>query len=232
MGCICSKHDQANDQQPRKSTNQQKKIVNDSPVELVPFSPRLGQPNALSTNRRTPRSPHAPEELGSVSFELFDKNDKLKKIEKNQLKDFTFEGIITQAKVVSVYDGDTCRVAFYYPLDSDEIIMFSGRLAGIDTPEIRTKNFKEKELAIKAKNRLIELVTENEKSNEKGNNKLIYIKCMKNDKYGRPMIFLFQEEQENDSGYTLENSINDILVKEKLAKYYNGGRKEPWFVKK
>ena len=47
-----------------------------------------------------------------------------------------------EAKVISVYDGDTIKALF--PLNG-VMYKWNCRLVGIDTPEIRTRNLKEKE---------------------------------------------------------------------------------------
>ena len=132
--------------------------------------------------------------------------------------DTTFDGLCTFAKCVDVYDGDTCRLKFYY---RNEITQYLVRLYGIDTPELRprkTKNRteesikKEKDLGIKAK---IEL------SKKICGKKLIYVKFGKFDKYGRPLVTLF----ENDKNLNFYNSINNMLIKKKLAVSYEGNKK-------
>ncbi len=61
-----------------------------------------------------------------------------------------------QAKVISIYDGDTFTAQiFSWPQHSIEARV---RIRGIDTPEIRGKCKSEKEMAQKAKERLIELI--------------------------------------------------------------------------
>ena len=100
-----------------------------------------------------------------------------------------------KAKVVSVYDGDTCRadidVGFGIVLKNKTI-----RLSNIDTAEIRSE---EKESAIKARDRLRELVLDKE----------IILQTMKDrtGKYGRIIGVLYSDG----------NNINDLLVEEGLA---------------
>ena len=57
-------------------------------------------------------------------------------------KELSFEDQIIETKVISVYDGDTIKVVF--PLN-DIFYKWNCRLMGVDTPEIRTRNTKEKE---------------------------------------------------------------------------------------
>ena len=51
------------------------------------------------------------------------------------------------AKVVKVYDGDTITVAAKLPFIDSPIYRFSVRLNGIDSPEIKGTNEKERKLA-------------------------------------------------------------------------------------
>ena len=146
--------------------------------------------------------------------------DRLEHIKREHLTDFSFVNIRTVAKVVSVYDGDTVRVAFPYPPnnDSPEILMSSCRLSKIDTPEIRGTNDKEKEHAYKARDRLKELTMSSE-------TQLVYVQFDKNDKYGRPLVTIFIDYESVDN---FELSVNNQLVVENYAKLYDGGKKEEW----
>ena len=47
---------------------------------------------------------------------------------------FSLNGMTFNAKVVDVYDGDTCTVIFYY---KDEPIKFKCRCKGYDSPEMK-----------------------------------------------------------------------------------------------
>ena len=69
---------------------------------------------------------------------------------------------INYGKVVKVYDGDTITIVT--PLFNGDVspksklYKFNVRILGIDTPELKTKNVGEKELGIKAKNALSDLI--------------------------------------------------------------------------
>ena len=167
--------------------------------------------------------------LGAPSFgapENLNFEQVLKVAEKKDFKDFSFDGKIRTAKCVSVYDGDTCRVVFYLnepPLitnseECEQPVMASVRLLGIDTPELRTKSEKEKELAKKAKARLIKLIMNPDQ--------LITVQFDKNDKYGRPLATLYTKR--NSSVYEFDKSVNAQLISEGHAKSYLGGTKESW----
>ena len=73
----------------------------------------------------------------------------------NTTKIFSFKGQKIKCKVVSVYDGDTMKVVF--PLNN-KMYKWNCRLLGIDTPELRTKDKHEKDLAKIAKENLMKLV--------------------------------------------------------------------------
>ena len=64
---------------------------------------------------------------------------------------FSFKDQTIEAKVVSVYDGDTIKVVF--PL-SNVYYKWNCRLTGVDTPEIRTRCKKEKAYGYKVRDEL------------------------------------------------------------------------------
>ena len=93
----------------------------------------------------------------------------------------TFNGDEFTAKIVYIYDGDTMHVVFnalgdYY--------RWNCRVMGVDTPEIRTKNLKEKEMGYKVRDILKNYFL----------NQIVKIKCYKFDKYGRLLIDVFLPE--------------------------------------
>jgi len=111
------------------------------------------------------------------------------------------------AKVIDVYDGDSCTILI--DLGFNLTLKEKCRLYGIDTPELRSNNLQEKELAKKARDYLKELVL----------NKTVTIETHKEGKYGRYLVNLY-------IGNIL---INDMLVAEGYAKPYYGGKRESWF---
>ena len=131
-------------------------------------------------------------------------------------KIFSFEGRKCIGKVVDVYDGDTVKIVF--PLsekEPDRLYKWNCRLINVDTPELRTKNLKEKEFGKLVRNKLREKILDN----------LVYISCMDFDKYGRLLVEIFE-----DSEYKI--SINNWLISNEYAKEYHGGKKSLWFVDK
>jgi len=149
----------------------------------------------------------------NLENEINNLNDKLVPIDNpKDVNYFNFDGKTFIAKPCHVYDGDTFSVIFDY---KGELIKYRCRCFGYDTPEMRPskKNLnrdKEKELALIAKKRMIELL-------EAHPSKLIKIECLKFDKYGRILIKAFNNIN--------EKSINEIMVDEGHGRWYDGGTK-------
>ena len=86
------------------------------------------------------------------------------------------------------------------------------RLAGIDTPESRTRDLEEKKRGLASKARLIELL-------DKGD---LVVESTDVGKYGR-VLGILRVYPENLS---LPININDTLVEEGFAVEYHGGKKK------
>jgi len=129
----------------------------------------------------------------------------------NSTKIFTFEGRKCQGKVVDVYDGDTVKIVFSLTeKEPDRLYKWNCRLINVDTPEIRTKNLKEKKFAKQVRDCLREKIL----------NKIVTIECKDFDKYGRLLVEIFYEDI----------NINNWLIENNYAKKYYGGKKTEWFV--
>ena len=111
---------------------------------------------------------------------------------------------VKEGFVIKVYDGDTITIATRVNNDKT-IYRFSVRLNGIDCPEMKTHNESEKTLAVMAKNRVIELIYK----------KKVVLKDVKMEKYGRLLANVYYNN----------TCINELLVKERLALKYDGGKK-------
>jgi micrococcal nuclease len=112
------------------------------------------------------------------------------------------------AQVVSVYDGDTAtfRVEFTRHLLWTPTI----RIRGMDAPEIRGKCKTERELALKAKETLRELVS-----------KGVILKNMEDDKYGGRHLA--------DIDTINGESVADLMIKTGLARPYDGkAKRQGW----
>jgi endonuclease YncB( thermonuclease family) len=138
---------------------------------------------------------------------------------------FSLKGMKTYARVIDVYDGDTITIV----IDVNNFFLkFKCRLNGIDTCEIRSKNTLIKQLAVQAKNRLFNLITNHtidELYNKKElieyfdkNVSIIWVHCLDFDKYGRLLI-------DCSSSPDAPKSFSQILIDEKLACSYDGDTK-------
>ena len=119
----------------------------------------------------------------------------------------TFIPPITEGKVIKVYDGDTITVTTKVPgmMDSP-LYKFSVRLNYIDTPELRTKNEEEKEIAKLARDALSSKIL----------GKIVQLKDVKLEKYGRILCEVYHEDL----------CLNDWLVDNRYAVKYDGGKKK------
>lgn len=124
---------------------------------------------------------------------------------------YTFAGKKIIAKCVKVYDGDSITACFC-PTNEEEgsIYKFSVRLAGIDTPELRSHDEKEKKAAYEARDFLSKKIL----------NKLIVLKCADFDKYGRILADVFS--------YDESEHFNNLMITHKFAYPYGGGKKQPF----
>lgn len=140
---------------------------------------------------------------------------------------FSLNNVQTLARVVSVYDGDTMHVII--PV-LGSFFKFSLRMYGIDTCEIKSKNASNKETAIKARNRLIELVTKKGFDESLKTKKqiegmldkdvyLVWLNCLEMDKYGRVLAKVYSTKGDL-------KSFSDVLVEENLAYEYFGETKK------
>ena len=129
---------------------------------------------------------------------------------KQNTKFFSLEGQIFEAKIVYIYDGDTMHVVFSL---FNKTYKWNCRVMGVDTPEVRTRNLKEKEMGIRVRDIL----------REKLQDKIVKIKCFDFDKYGRLLIDLCFEFEPGS-----EMLLSQWLIQNKYAYEYNGGTKQSW----
>ena len=106
------------------------------------------------------------------------------------------------------YDGDTCYVSA--PALPGKLSKMSVRVLGIDTPEIKGKCEKEKELALIGRQTANQLFRAADK---------IEFKDLKWDKYGGRVL----------SNVYLDGKLySNILIEKGLARPYDGGAKKGW----
>jgi micrococcal nuclease len=118
-----------------------------------------------------------------------------------------------EGEIVRVVDGDTvivnCDLGFGLWKKNLKL-----RFSGIDTPEKRTRNLKEKELGLKATARVKELCA----------NKIRFISHFL-DKYGRSLAIPYVINEDGTTG----ESICEILINEGHAvKYFGGTKTKVW----
>lgn len=116
----------------------------------------------------------------------------------------------TIKEVVKYIDGDTVDVIV--DLGFHILIKKRIRLAGINTPEVRTRDKLIKEKGLAAKARLIELCQLNRDPKKFGG---LILKCHGLGKYGRILGEIFNENC----------SVNKMLVMEGHAVRYEGGKR-------
>jgi endonuclease YncB( thermonuclease family) len=124
-----------------------------------------------------------------------------------------FVPMVTEGKVIKVYDCDTITIATKFPYltslnESNIMYRFHVRLLGIDTPEMKTKNEEEKTLAHLAQKTLSDLIL----------NKKVSLKNTSLDKYGRILANVYTEDGTELSKWTIEK---------RFAVSYDGGTKKP-----
>lgn len=153
----------------------------------------------------------------------------------NNINYLTFNNEVLKGKVVDVYDGDSIKLVlpfiikrgvskykilnnFFKSSDIIQLYKWNCRLTGLDTPEIRTRNLKEKEFGLEVRDKLREKILNN----------LLFVKCGVFDKYGRLLVTLYDSDENLKKDY----SINQWLIDNKYAKEYNGGKKQQWFAEK
>ncbi len=114
------------------------------------------------------------------------------------------DAFVYQAELDRVVDGDTVDVILDLGFDV-KLHKQRVRLAGIDTPESRTRDLAEKKLGLAAKKRLKELCVGTFK-----------IKSLGKGKYGRILGIPYTEDGQD---------ICQMLIKEGHAVVYDGGKK-------
>tara|TARA_B110000483_G_scaffold234757_1_gene305289 strand:+ start:172 stop:552 length:381 start_codon:yes stop_codon:yes gene_type:complete len=112
---------------------------------------------------------------------------------------FSLEGIVVQAMVTKVYDGDTVHAVFASD-EGGEYHRWSCRLLGVNTPELRSSDLQEKRMAQLARDALAERILGKE----------VRLHVGKFEKYGRLLITI----------YLGEENLNEWLVREGHAVEY------------
>ena len=119
--------------------------------------------------------------------------EQAKRVPKFSLRGFEVDAIITK-----VYDGDTVHAVF--AIEEEAYFRWSCRLAKINTPELRSLDSEERELALRAKIALAEKVLHQQ----------VRIRLGKFDKYGRLLATIYLNDE----------NINELLISKGYAKPY------------
>ncbi len=160
-------------------------------------------------------------------------NYQLKQLNDN-IKLFDLKGSVYSAKVVDVYDGDTCTVVFRL---NNDFTKFKVRCLGYDTPEMKPPKDSENrdkliDMAIKSRNYFVSRVTNCQidiskhytkkelKNLINSNTKLIKVKSHGWDKYGRLLGEI----------YIGKTNLNNEMVEKNYGYSYDGGTKETFSV--
>lgn len=139
--------------------------------------------------------------------------NQLNSLDIKKIPQFNFKGIETLAKVIRVHDCDTITIIFPF---NDNFYKQNLRLAGIDAPELHSKNDAEALACRLGQKFLSDLIL----------NKIIKIKMNDFDKYGRILSEIYLLEQ-----FENEFDIIKILLNKKYVRPYgvDGNlHKEKW----
>jgi endonuclease YncB( thermonuclease family) len=130
----------------------------------------------------------------------------LEVIEQNSISKFSFKNYKTLIKIIRVIDGDSVVAIFKF---NNQFYKYNFRINGIDTPEINSKNEYEKKKGIDTKIYVQNLLI----------NKILFAEFLDFDKYGRILLNLYLNSNEN---------ISEHLINGGYANKYDGGGKSSW----
>jgi micrococcal nuclease len=138
--------------------------------------------------------------------------DLLRNATRDNTPEVTYD--FTRAKVVSVYDGDTFRIA---AVEDKKIRQYSMRLFGVDCPELRSSDEKEKEAAREARDFVRSMIE----------GKIVQVRILNNRRVGKHVV---REKFGRLIGTVKIGSLDlgEELVKFGHAIEYSGGKKIPW----
>jgi hypothetical protein len=140
----------------------------------------------------------------------------------------SLNGIVTKARVVSVYDGDTLTLVLPFKGDFYKV---NCRMLGIDTCEMKSKLQQNKNTAVRARNRVLQLlgvpITDMDcilpktkmQSLLAENVYTCWVHCYETEKFGRTLVDVRTSED------ITSPTIGKILINEKLAYEYKGDTK-------
>ena len=118
-----------------------------------------------------------------------------------------------RAKVVNVIDGDTLDLLIDLGFNVHHSIRV--RLDGVNTPESRTKDLREKELGLKSKAFTYDWTTRHP---------MVFVQTVKDrkEKFGRILARIYSDENKTAC-------LNDDLIDSGNARAYSGEKRNGWF---
>lgn len=145
--------------------------------------------------------------------------------------DFGLKGWCGWARIVDVYDGDTCTAILKHFHTMYKVHL---RIDGIDTPEMKSKNQVLKIKAIEARNAVLNYVTGSDLVLDTNGIYtrpyiqtmlaqrvyIVWISVKEQDKYGRMLVDIFRDENCDK-----ETGLVEWLIKQKYGMPYTGGKK-------
>ena len=146
---------------------------------------------------------------------------------------FTLCNLNIVGRLVDVIDGDSLSIIL--PIFNN-YYKYNIRLNGIDTCEMKSKNEETKKKALKARISILNLVT-NENYSENLTKKeiknildkniiLVWVECLEFDKYGRLLANVYHQfDNLNMKKLENSNSLSEYLLQNKLAYEYTGKTK-------
>lgn len=155
----------------------------------------------------------------------------LNSIDISTVKKFTFDGIVTDCKVIDVIDGDTIKVMMLF---NEKPIILNIRMFGYDAPSIKSKrsNVKTSTNGRRARHMLINLITdcgdkisENTRSKDiskiirNDNKKIVKIHLMDFDKYDEVIAKIYLEDQ--------NKFVDEIMIDSNLVYPYKEDAESP-----
>lgn len=131
----------------------------------------------------------------------------------------TFANTTRLARVVRIVDGDTLDVSTYLR-KGEAMCQYRVRIIGIDTPETRTRNPKEKEAGENAKAALGKFIRIGS---------MVWIEFRGEDMYGREIGRVFTTTRGANRKFTRNVDIGKMMVSMGFGKEYSGkGARPTW----
>jgi micrococcal nuclease len=136
----------------------------------------------------------------------------LSKVNDSNVPLFTLEKHIVKAKIVRVYDGDTCFAVFKL---HNDYVKFKIRMEGYDSPEIKPS------LDISNREKVKKEAQQSKEALEKHVlHKIVTLHCGKWDKYGRLLGTIYVDDD--------RINVNQYMINNGFGYTYDGGTKKLW----